>query len=365
MIMRKVYNSKKLFIFSCALLFASSVAAQSGVEELIKSGPADATKLVQAYLNPFFKGIGVGLNSGWHNTANVKNVGRFELRLGATGVSVPQSDKMYDVTKLGLSNTLRPSNTNNVMSPTFAGSKSDGPSMDIYDSNNNKLESFNLPGGTGFSIVPVPQLQGAIGLPKGIELDLRATPTINLPNNSGSVGMIGGGIKVEVLQLFTGKTAKKILPIDLAVAAGYTQINYKLDLDVKPSGNAKAGSGQSSDFTNQKIEATLSGLNLEAILSKKLLFFTPFISVGYNGAKTKADLKGNYPVTTGFDPTPVVGGPTYTTYANPVSINQKNISGLRTNLGFQLKLAFFRMYASYSIAEYNAFNAGIGFGIGN
>lgn len=363
--MRKLYIFRKMFAFSIIFLCASSTFAQFRVGELIKSGPEDATKLAQAYLNPFFKGIGVGLNTGWHNTANVKNVGRFELRAGISGASVPQSNRMFDVTKLGLSNTLRPSNASNVMAPTFAGSKSNGPSMDIYDSNNNKIESFNLPGGTGFSIVPVPQLQGSIGLPKGIELDLRATPTINLGAKVGSVGMIGGGVKIEVLQLFTGKTAKKILPIDLAVAAGYTQINYKLDLDVKPSNNAQPDPAkpQSNDFSDQKIEAKLSGINVEAILSKKLLFFTPFISVGYNGSTTKADLKGNYPITTGaiISSTPT---PTYTTFSNPVSINQKDISGLRTNLGFQLNLAFFRMYASYSMAEYNTFNAGVGFGIG-
>ena len=360
--MRKIYFIKKLFVFSCILLSASSVFAQSGVGELIKSGPADATKLAQAYLNPLFKGMGVGLNSGWHNTANVKKVGRFELRLGATGVTVGQSDRSFDVTKLGLSNTLRPSNPSSVISPSVAGSDSDGPMMDIFDSNNRKIDSFTLPGGAGISTFPVPQLQGSIGLPKGIELDLRAIPTVKLGEDFGSVGMIGGGIKIEVLQLFTGKTAKKLLPIDLAVAAGYTQFTYKLDLDVQPeSGSIKKDPQQSDDFTNQKIEAKLSGLNVEAILSKKLLFFTPFISVGYNGSKTIADLKGNYPLVTGAT---VLGTKTYTSFNNPVSIDQKDISGVRSNLGFQLNLAFFRMYASYSIAEYNAFNAGIGFGIG-
>lgn len=359
--MRKLYIFKKIFVFSTILLCASTTFAQSGVGELIKSGPADATKLAQAYLNPFFKGIGVGLNTGWHNTANVKKVGRFELRGGITGVSVPQADKMFDVTKLGLSNNLRPSNANSVLSPTFSGSKSNGPTMDIYDSNNNKIQSFNLPGGTNFSIIPVPQLQGSVGLPKGIELDLRATPTFNLGKGIGTAGMIGGGIKVEVLQLITGKTAKKLLPIDLAVAAGYTQINYKLALDVKADGALPKDGQQSSDFSNQKVDAKLSGLNVEAILSKKLLFFTPFISVGYNGATTKANLLGNYPIVTGAT---LLGTRTYTTFANPVSINQKDVSGLRTNIGFQLNLVFFRMYASYSMAEYNAINAGIGFGIG-
>lgn len=62
--------------------------AQSDVSGLIKSSPADATKLAQAYLKPLFKGLGVGLNSGWNNTAHSKNLLRFDLRFGITGAVV-------------------------------------------------------------------------------------------------------------------------------------------------------------------------------------------------------------------------------------------------------------------------------------
>ncbi len=45
----------------CLILSASFAFAQSGVSELVKSGPADAQKLAQAYLNPLFKGLGLSL----------------------------------------------------------------------------------------------------------------------------------------------------------------------------------------------------------------------------------------------------------------------------------------------------------------
>ena len=42
--------------------------------QLIKSSPADATKLFQNFAEPMFKGFGTGLNSGWNNTAKTKKL---------------------------------------------------------------------------------------------------------------------------------------------------------------------------------------------------------------------------------------------------------------------------------------------------
>lgn len=359
---KKSHLLKTILVFGF-VSYGTSVFAQSDVSALIKSGPADATKLAQAYLNPLFKGFGIGLNSGWNNSGRSKNTGRFEIRLGITGALIPESDKSFDITKIGLSNNIRPANSSQTLAPTVAGTKNNGPEMAIYDSNNNEVERFTLPGGASLPFVPAPQLQGSIGLPKGIEVTLRTMPRINLGNNRGTLGMIGGGVKLELLPLFVNNTVDRLIPIDIAVALGYTKFNYTLALDVPPpSGSVPKDNQQSTDFSNQKIDASLSGVNIEAIVSKNLLFFTPFISVGYNTSKTAAGLKGNYPIVTGASYP--LGTRTYTTFSNPVDINKKDISGLRTNLGFQLNLAVFRLYASYTLADYNAFNAGLGFGIG-
>lgn len=347
-----------------ALFLAFTVSqgfAQGDVSELIKSSPADATKMASAYLKPLFKGFGVGLNSGWNNTAHSKNLLRFELRVGVTGAVIPTKDEIFDVTKIGLSNNVRPTNPSQVITPTLAGSKNSNTQLTVYDSSNQPLETFTLPEGTGLNLIPAPQLQGTLGLVKGIDVTLRAMPKINLGNDLGSIGMVGGGVKLEVLPLISG-TVNKLFPVDIAVALGYTQFNYKLPLEVNaPSGAIPASPGQSSDFSNQRIDAKFSGMNTELIVSKKFLVFTPFISVGYNSAKTDVGLKGNYPIVNGVTP----GGiRTYNVFTDPVNINQTDISGIRTNLGFQLNLAFFRIYGSYSMAEYNAFNGGIGFGLG-
>lgn len=341
-------------------LSAGSVFAQSDVSDLIKSSPADATKLAQAYLKPLFKGFGVGLNTGWNNTAHSKNLLRFDLRFGLTGAVVRQKDESFNVTSIGLSNNVRPTNAAQAVTPTFSGSNATGVQLSVYDSSNRLLETFRMPEGTGVGLIPAPQLQGTIGLPRGLEFTLRAMPKVNLGDDIGAIGMFGGGLKVEVLPLISG-IVDKVTPIDIAVGLGYTQFNFSVPLEVNaPSGARPASSGQSTDFSNQRIEAQFSGINTELIISKRLLVFTPFLSLGYNSAKTDAGLKGNYPMVSGAD----LIGPTYTVFTDPVNIKQTDISGFRTNLGFQLNLAFFRIYGSYSMAEYNAFNGGIGFGLG-
>ncbi|MEO8793886.1 MAG: DUF6588 family protein [Daejeonella sp.] len=358
--MRKVYLFRSVLIV-LTLTFSSSVFAQRNVSGLIKAGPDDATKLTAAYLNPLFKGLGVGLNSGWNNTAHSKNAGRFEFRLGITGTFVPASDNQFDVTKIGLSSHVRPANPSEILAPTLSANKSSGPQMDVYDDDNNKVESFTMPKGQNLPIIPAPQLQATIGLPKGIDLSIRAVPKVNIGNDFGSLSMFGAGAKVELIPLIAGKTIDKVIPVDIAVAFGYSQFNYKLPLDVQaPSGSVPKDGNQNQDFSNQMIDATFSGMNAEAIISKKLLFFTPFLSVGYNTSKTKADMLGNYPVVTGG----TLISKTYTTFTDPVHLNRDDIQGLKSTIGFQMNLAVLRLYGSYSVGEYNSANVGIGIGLG-
>lgn len=365
--MRKHYLLLRLTFISGSLLSSLNALPQSDVSGLIKSGPADATKLATAYLNPFFKGFGVGLNSGWTNTAHSKNTGRFELRFGLTGALIPKKDEVFDVSQIGLSSAVRPTNSNQTLTPTVAGSKSNGASLTVYDGNNNPVETFTMPKGANLPVAPSPQLQGTIGLPKGIDLTVRAMPKVNLGDKLGSVSLMGAGVKVEVLPLLAGKKVDRLFPLDVAMALGYTRINYRLPLNVRPeSGSFPKDNQQSQDFSNQMIDATFSGLNVEAIVSKKLLFFTPFLSVGYNTAQTNAGLKGYYPIVTGA----ALAGSgtsiakTYTSFKDPVTIKQRDVKSFRSDVGFQLNMAFLRLYTSYSMSDYNSVNFGLGVGLG-
>ncbi|MXV15825.1 DUF6588 family protein [Hufsiella ginkgonis] len=353
---------KSVSFFAICLLVSAGrlpVFAQGDLSELIKSGPADATRLAAAYLDPLFKGFGVGLNSGWMNTGRTKQTGHIEIRLSGSGAFVPKDDKTFDVTTLGLSNKIALAPGSGPTAQTFFGRETAGPTMQVKDNSGNVVETFSLPKGTGIPLVPAPQLQVTLGLPKNFDVTARYIPETKLGDDFGKVSLIGGGVKFEVLPLLN-KTADRILPFNVAVGLGYTRLKYTYDLDINPpGGSAPKDISQVKDFSGQRVDASFSGFNADAIISKKLLFFTPFFSVGYNSSKTNVGLVGNYPLVTDV----VLGVKQYTTFTDPVSIKQKDVNGLKSTVGFQLDMAFLKFYGSFTAAQYKLFNAGIGIGI--
>jgi hypothetical protein len=358
---------KKLsLLLTAALVFVMVLGAKAqngndnnnngnGFDQLIKSSPEDATKLIQNFAQPLFTGLGIGLNSGWNNTAKTKKLLHFDLRISANVAVVPTSGQSFNVTQIGLSNHLQvdPSSPTTI-APTFAGSKNGAtPLMDIKDNNGNTIGTFNMPNGV-IQYIPAPDIQLTVGLVKNTDLTIRTTPTISIGSNSGSIGMIGFGVKHDIIQDFAGKAGAKLIPFDLAIAVNYNRINYNETLNVQPDEGTQPESGSQSDFSNQHIKGDFSGFNVQAIISKKLLFFTPFLSVGYETANTNFDVLGNYPITSSSG--------SYTTVTDPVHLSENSVSGFRADLGFQLNLGFFRIFASVSEAQYVSGNAGIGFG---
>lgn len=338
----------KLTFILCVFLSPLRLLAQEDIGDLFKAGPEDATKLVNAYINPLFKGLGVGLNSGWTNTAKAKKPLRFDLRFTATAAFVPNSDQAYDVNTLGLKN-IRAVDKFKSVGPTAFGDKTDGPLMELYDSSfpDPNPAQFKLPQGTGINFVPSPQVQLTIGLLKYTEVSLRLVPDVKIEDSK--LNLFGIGAKFEILPILMGKK-EKVIPIDVAIAVGYTTLNYNLPVKFNNQTNA-----------NQTVEVKLKGYSAEAIVSKKLKFFTPFASVGYNSSESELKALGTYDFDVPVTPLTPTGKKTY---VDPINIKQTDVEGVKASLGFQLNLAFFRIYSSYTVSKYSYFNAGIGFGIG-
>lgn len=359
--MKKIYSPLAALIL---LFMAMSADAQngnggSGFSALIQSGPADATKLVQAYGAPLFKGLGTGFNSGWYNSAKPNKLLHFDLRISASAAFVPASDPTFDVTKIGLSNNVRPHDPSQTIAQTFAGNKNiSGPLLDIYDDNGQKVASFNMPSGK-LGFIPAPQVQLTVGLVQNTDLTIRGIPTVTIGGDN-NISAIGFGLRHDLIQDFAGKRAARLIPFDLAVAFGYSHMNMNVGLNVQPDQGAQPkDSQQSTDFSDQHVAATFNNFMAEVIFSKKLAIFTPFAAVGYNNTHTAFGIVGNFPITTGETFT---GTPTYTSYSNPININETSISGFRADVGFELTPGFFRFFVSGSLAQYSSVNAGIGFG---
>lgn len=358
----KIKMKKGLLLIIAGLLVfpVSILKAQSGFEQLLKAGPADATKLVDAYGKPLLKGFGLGMNSGWTNSAKTLDLFRIDVRVTATGVVVPASDKSFDVTKIGLSSNIGPAVPGKVISPTFSGNKHiTGPEMNIYDDNGEKITSFNLPQGVFEDIVPTPQIQATIGLIQNTDFTVRAMPKVKIHKNFGSVSLIGFGIKHNIAQDFA--VAGVPVPFDFAVAFSYNNLKYEKRLNLKPDGFAvPKDSEQPTDFDNQKIYGQFNNYLFQAIFSKKLSFFTPYVAVGYNTSKTEVGIKGNYPIVTDIKDDQIV----YTTYTDPVKIERTYVDGFRADMGFELRFPLIRLFASYGFeGKYRLVNGGIGIGL--
>jgi len=351
--MKKLYT---VFIALILLSLAFRATAQGGFSDIIKVSPGDATKLIQAYGDPLFKGFGVGMNSGWTNTAKTKKLLHFDFGFSLAGAFTPTSDKSFDVTKLGLSSGVTPDNPSQTITPTIGGERNnDGVVLDINDHNGNKISSFTMPKGY-LPIIPSPQVQLTVGLIKSTDLTIRYIPNTKFGTEVGSENMIGFGIKHDLTQYMFGP-AKKLVPFDLSLLLAYSRLNLDASLNVKPEDGAEhdpSDPNKNTDFSNQHTDAHFTSFLAEAIISKKLLFFTPFLAVGYNTAHANLAAIGNYPVTTN------VNGD-YSVYTDPININEKTISGFRADIGFQLNLGI-RIFASASLAQYKSVNAGIGFG---
>lgn len=346
------------FTFLCCLLLCSSIVkAQDGFSDLFKSSQSDVTKLTSAYISPVLKGFSNGLNGGWTSTARTLKTLRFCVRVSVSGSIVSDADKSFDVTKIGLSNAIKPTNASQTIAPTFAGSTDNGPQITITDPTqpNNKYTT-SLPAGI-YAIIPTPQVQLSVGLFANTDVSLRITPTISGGPSVGSVSMFGIGLKHNFAKDF-GKDGNS-LPFDLALAVGYTRITLNLPLTVSPE-TPNGGITGSTDFSNQQLGAHFSGYNVQGILSKRLLlFFTPFVALGYSSSSADIGLTGNYPFVTGVN---AKGQPIYTSIANPISISSNGISGFHADAGVQLSLTLLKIYASYTAAQYRSYNVGIGLG---
>jgi hypothetical protein len=354
--MKKPYSLLTITFLFLTVFTARAQNGGGGFSQLIKASPGDVSKLVQNYVEPLYRGLGTGLNSGWNNTAKTKKRLHFDLRISGSIAMVPETDKSFDVTKIGLSSHVTPANPANIFAPTIAGAKTAGPTMYINDDNGNHINNFIMPKGQ-VPLVPAPNIQLQFGIIKNTDITVRASPTINLKNGDGSISMIGFGIKHDIIQDFASK--KKIIPFDLAIAVNYNKITYSKPLGVTPAtGSQPAPGDPAADFSTQRLDAAVSGLDVQAIISKKLHFFTPFFSVAYQSASSTTNIKGNFPI----ESTAPGQSGYYVTVSNPVNISETSLSGLRADAGFQLDLAFFRLYASYSVGKYQSVNGGIGFG---
>ncbi|MFQ5648582.1 MAG: DUF6588 family protein [bacterium] len=348
-----------MVIFS---LFASLCHAQiDNVQDLMRSGVDDATLLLKAYLTPFGNGFGADLNSGWATSARTHRVLGFDITVSANAAIAPESEKLFDITALGLQN-LRLVANENPLTPSVVGDDDPGPEVAVILNNpftgqDEIVTTFRMPQGVGFRYVPSPMVQAAIGVPLNTDVIIRYFPEITFDNDVGRMKMGGIGIKHELNQWLPGGN---MLPFDLAVLLGVTTFQAEADLEVNPDPQA-IQTGASYDFQQVDIEATAFAFNI--MISKKLAVLTLFGGVGIESSSLDIKLEGRFPVTLiETEPlSPNFGKTVIVDFEDPVHLSFNGANSARANVGVQLELAILSAYLSYTFSEYPVATAGIGF----
>ncbi len=352
--MYRIINHRIATLMFPALFFSSVAFSQFDNIEFLKSAPADGVKFLEAYFGPWANAFGAGLNGSWYNSAKPHALGGFDITFGINAGIVPVSAETFDVSSLGLSNSL----TGSGLAPTIAGPQTDGPEIVLSESGV-ELARFNTPQGTAWRYIPVPTAQVGIGLPLGTELKIRFIPRV--PIKDGDVMLWGVGLMHSIMQYIPGN---ELLPVDASIFAGYTRLNGNVPLSLEPgSPTSYISYDPFSDFEGQNLEVAVQALNVSAIASFNLPVISFYGGLGYSRTSTIFNLSGYFPtpslVTT---PTPqsqyndagVIDGSDFP------EMKMENFSGLRANIGFRIKLAVITFHADYTRAQYSVLSAGIG-----
>ena len=308
--------------------------------------------------------------------------GGFDITLTINGAIAPASDQNYNLAGINSVQAVpvagQPLPTT---SPTVFGANTSGPLVNLMQKNpvagrpDTSILQMNLPQGLGINILPLPALQLGLGIYKNTEVMVRYFPKTSIPVGSSnlSVGLWGFGIKHDFKQWIPGM---KELPFDLSAMFGYTSFNASYAFTGTDQLNPEVANGDTSGnvinqnpkslvYNNQKLSITSTAWTAQVLISKKLLFFTPYLGVGYGYSNTDIKLEGNYPITQFItDPTDHFYSSTQirkrvTVLSNPIDING-NASSFRATVGFRLKLTILTIHADYTFAAYNIATVGVG-----
>ena len=278
--------------------------------------------ILKEYVRPIADGFSAGLNNGWYNTAKPHKFGGFDITISGNIVLIPESYKIFSISEIG------GSSFSGGETPTIVGEKK--PSEITY---NTTGDIVKMPSGLNIPVFPVPILQAGIGLIKGTEINIRYLPKINV-GKIDQINLYGLGVKHDLLQWIPGGT---VLPLSLSIQGGYTKFNSTVALE-----NVLVNKDNELAFD---VEA----MTVNIILSKKILMFTPYASIGYNSSKSSFKIDGDYTI-----------GALEINAEELANIEYENNTEIRANLGFRFNIAILALQANYTISKYPVATLGAG-----
>lgn len=373
---------KKILLPSVVLLICSiwsPLSAQDDISNIFKSGVADLNKLAEGYLKPAGNSFAAGMGSNWYSTADTHSVLGFDLSIGVNVTQTPSSDRMFSLA--GLTN-LKPIDPSITQAPSFTGSGdgvllrlmqpqylSNGNANPLYNNGTGVITSFTTPSGLS-QYVPSASVQLTLGLPLHNDLMVRFVPTVK--TNGVETSLWGIGLKNNFKKFIPGF---KLLPFDASVLVAYNKfdISYAFPASAQITPDKLVSGGldyipdpQSNAYTylTQGMKMSASSVTANIIVSKKLLFITPYIGFGITKTTFDLTMAGNYPT---LGDAVNTGNNTYKmqikNVTDPVKISSsQTLSGATFGLRFKL-LPILTAHAQYTMQKYPTASVGIGIGM--
>ena len=337
----------KNLIFSILTLSLSvtSVNAQlfDGIENILLTSTEDARILAEGYTAPIGKTLTYALNSGWATSAKTHKKLGFGLTIGGAAPFVPDVDQVFPPT--GLTSLSVPSGS---LSTVFGEGGDQELNFSFSESVlGNEIEyegKLSFPGGLKDELplgtVPAPIVQASVGVVFDTDLLVRFIPTMEMQGSTFS--LTGFGLKHNIMQYF-GPLDK--LPLNVSLLAAISKASFEYDLSDSTFGG---------NSTNRKMTFEADTFTIQALASIDLPIISAFAGLGYNAGDSQFNVSGDYSIDYG-----ITGiGPRI--LKDPISI-ASDASGVMGIVGARLNLLFLKIFANYTIQEYNTLTAGLSF----
>ena len=347
-LLNQEYIMKNLIIsvvtFTLTLTTASAQLL-GGIENILLTSTEDARILAEGYTAPIGKTLTYALNSGWATSAKTHKKLGFGLTIGAAIPYVPDADLVF--TPTGLTSLNVPSGT----LPTVFGEGGDQElnfafSESVLGNQIDYAGKLSFPGGLKdelpFGTLPAPIIQASVGAVFDTDVLVRFVPTIDIEGSSFK--LFGYGLKHNIMQYF-GPLDK--LPLNISVLAAMSKASLEYDL-------SDSTFGGNSDNRNITFEADT--FTIQALASIDLPVLSIFGALGYNSGNSQFDVSGDYSIDYELQGLPTISR----VLKDPISI-ESDATGVMGLIGARLNLLFMKIYANYTIQEYNTLNLGISF----
>jgi hypothetical protein len=354
--MKKIYCVVCLFFLLVGLAMPLKTVAQSeeDLSAFLMAGE-DASKLIEAYMQPVVRSLSYGMTGGWYTTAKAHKTLGFDLSVTVNAAFIPSSENFFNPNKLKLSpnttyNGARDDGSSGAFddtrkAPTIFGPKDETEYESTYGGETFVFrgpEGFDMKKSIGFAAAPTPMVQLGIGIIKNTDIKLRFVPKQEF--GSSDIKMFGIGVMHDIKQHIKGI---KLMPFDLSALVAYNSVSGSTDL-------SSDGSGGTPESTNGVGAYKFNSWVIQALISKKISVLTGYAGVGYSIVNTKVDVKGDYLLVSESD--------TQIPISDPVAIDFKNNS-FRLTVGMRLKLGPVYFNGDYTLQKYNTLSLGFGFSV--